>query len=286
MIALFYPYLSVKDAKETTKQALAFLQKNNVTVVMEKEHAAIFGVDPIDSVDPKKIETIITFGGDGTILQCAHKYAHLNAGILGINLGYLGFMADVPQDAMEESLQDLLDKKFTIEKRIRLQGTLEGNGDLFAINDFVFNRGKNRSLVEISVHVDGNFLSTFKADGLIIATPNGSTAYSMAAGGPIVMPGTNSVVITPICAHTISVRPIVIPSESTITIHYTSDYDPIEVIADGVGSLDLEKNRAFTIKQSAQPFNLVSLSRNDYCKTLRTKLGWTGKTPSRHEKRT
>jgi NAD+ kinase len=284
MIVALFPNLSVEEAPKTTEWIIQFFKENNVSVVMEKEISSQFNVESIGDVDNSHIEFLITLGGDGSILGVAHKYAHLKAAILGINLGHLGFMADIPLTELQSSLEDLLKGEYVIEERIRLTGKTQNDEQSFALNDFVFYRGVNRSLVELSVHVNGIYFNSYKADGLIVATPNGSTAYSLAAGGPIVMPGTNSCVLTPICAHTISVRPIVIPSECEIEVRYLSDYEPIEVTADGIESFELQKNEAFEIRQSKQSFRLVSLLRNDYFSTLRSKLGWTGKLLTRHEK--
>ena len=132
-------------------------------------------------------------------------------------------------------------------------------------------------MVELGIHVNGLYLNTFEADGLIIATPNGSTAYSLAAGGPIVSPALDAVVITPICPHTISNRPIVLAAAQEIQIQYLSDYPPVEVRADGLPPLPLATGESFHIRRSPRKFKLVRLTRRDYFSTLRSKLGWAGK---------
>jgi NAD+ kinase len=216
-------------------------------------------------------------GGDGTILRLVHKYEHLNAAVLGINMGHLGFMADVPIPEVYPSLQDLINGAYKIEDRIIIQGESLQGEQCFAVNDIVVHRGKNPSLIEIAIHVDGRYLNTFEADGLIIATPNGSTAYSLAAGGPLISPSLNALVITPICPHTISNRPLVLTAEQEIQIQYLSEYDPIEVRADGLKPMELKTGEVFRITRSQKNFRLVSLLRRDYFSTLRSKLGWAGK---------
>ena len=216
-------------------------------------------------------------GGDGTILRLVHQYEHLNAAILGINMGHLGFMADVPLDEVYPSLEDLLSGAYHIEDRLSLQGRNAQGNHCFAVNDIVVHRGQNPSLIEISIHVNGSYLNTFEADGIIIATPNGSTAYSLAAGGPILSPILDAVVITPICAHTISNRPIVLTADQEIQIQYLSPYSPLEVRADGFTHFPLKTGEVFHIQKAPKKFRLVQLNRQDYFSTLRTKLGWAGK---------
>jgi NAD+ kinase len=157
---------------------------------------------------------------------------------------------------------------------------LEGKtaaGALQAVNDIVVHRGSNQSLIELRLSVDGVYVNTFVADGMILATPNGSTAYSLAAGGPILSPTLDAIVLTPICPHTISNRPIVIPASHSIQIEYLSPYDPIDLRADGLHSHLLPSLGSLTVTRSRHTFKLVNLHRRDYFSTLRTKLGWSGK---------
>jgi len=254
-----------------------YLSDQGVTVVTDDEQATEINALPLSSVNLKDIEFLITMGGDGTILRMVHKYPDLNAAILGINLGHLGFMADIPLSDIYPSLQDLVSGAYKVVDRLVLEGeSLRGN-HCFAVNDIVIHRAKNPSLVEISIHVDGLYLNTFEADGLIIATPNGSTAYSLAAGGPILSPHLQAIVITPICPHTISNRPIVLTADQEIQIQYLSDYDPLEIRSDGLIHFPLQTSDVFRIRQSKKKFRLVNLLRRDYFSTLRTKLGWAGK---------
>lgn len=255
-----------------------FLHEQGVKVFTEDPYASSHKVLPLSSVALSELDFLIAMGGDGTILHLAHKYHHTNAAILGINLGHLGFMADVPIEDLTASLQDLLDGKFIVENRIALEGNSPDGTKTFAINDFVLHRAKNPSLIKLSIYLDDLYLNTFEADGVIIATPNGSTAYSLAAGGPILSPGLDGIVITPICPHTISNRPIVLTSSHFIKVDYLSENaSPIEVIADGLQTFSLASNQTFEFYKSHKTFKLVNLTRRDYYSTLRTKLGWSGK---------
>jgi NAD+ kinase len=277
MIIALFPNTSKKQSKNLAVGIQEFLSSHGVTVVTEDEEAKIINAKPLSSVDPKDIRFLISMGGDGTMLRLAHKYESLDAAMLGINLGHLGFMADVPIADIYPSLQDLINGSYKIHERVMIQGESLHGDRCFAINDIVVHRGKNPSLVEIAIHVDGMYLNTFEADGIIIATPNGSTAYSLAAGGPIISPNLEAVVITPIAPHTISNRPIVLTANQEIQIQYLSDYDPVEIRADGITHHDLQTGDVFRITRCAKNFKLVSLLRRDYFSTLRSKLSWSGK---------
>lgn len=277
MIIALFRNKSNLQSKNLALGIREFFSSQGIEIVTEDEDAKEIGAAPLSEIDPKEIQFIISLGGDGTILGLMHEYEQLDAPILGINMGHLGFMADVQIADVYPSLQDLINGAYRVEERIMLQGeTLQGEKN-FAVNDMVVHRANNPSLVQISVHANGLYLNTFEADGIIIATPNGSTAYSLAAGGPILSPTLEAIVITPICPHTISNRPIVLTADQEIQIQYLSDYDPVEVRADGLTGYQLRTGEVFHISRSQKKFKLVNLLRQDYFTTLRTKLGWSGK---------
>jgi NAD+ kinase len=276
MIALF-ANTSKRQSKSIAIGICEFLTAQKITVVAEDEEAEEIGAKKISEIDLSKIDFLISMGGDGTILRLLHKYEELNAPILGINLGHLGFMADVPISDIYPSLQDLITGAYRVEERLTLRGESLQGDHCFAVNDIVIHRGKNPSLVELAIHVDGLYLNTFEADGIIISTPNGSTAYSLAAGGPILSPNLDALVITPISPHTISNRPIVLTASGEIQIQYLSDYEPLEVRADGFPYHDLHTGEVFRITRGKKNFRLINLFRRDYFSTLRSKLGWAGK---------
>ena len=279
MIIALFPNEQFKRSLELATGIREFLEKHKVTVVAEDEKADSIGAKPLSKVDPKEIKFLIVMGGDGTILRISHRFSHLDAPILGINLGHLGFMADVPVADIYPSLTDLLNGAFSIDNRLVLEGT-DGKKVLRSVNDIVIHRATNHSLVELAISVDGVYVNTFVADGIIIATPNGSTAYSLAAGGPILSPDLDALVITPICPHTISNRPLVLSTNRQIEIKYVSKYDPVEIRADGLDSHLLSTGSIFKVKKSGQSFKLVNLFRHEYFSTLRKKLGWSGKLTS------
>lgn len=248
-----------------------------IAVFAEQSDADHLKIPSLSSIDISEIDFLISMGGDGSILHLVHRYPMSRAAILGINLGHLGFMADIPLSDLYPSLQDFLHKKYTIDHRIIIDGLGPKREKAFAVNDFVLHRGKNSTLIEVAISVDGRHLNTFEADGIILATPNGSTAYSLAAGGPIVSPSLPAFVITPISPHTISNRPIVLTSNHTISMKYLSSLSSIDVIADGIEQFPLSTDESIHFRCSANTFKLVTLAKKDYFATLREKLNWTGK---------
>jgi NAD+ kinase len=278
LIALF-PNEKKKHSFELAIQIREFFNDRGISVVAEDEKAASIGAEPLSTVDTSQIKFLISMGGDGTLMRIAHRYSHLDAPILGINLGHLGFMADIPADDIFRSLEDLLKGDYQIDERLALQTTYKDK-TLRSVNDVVVHRAHNYSLIELAIYLDDVYVNTFVADGVILATPNGSTAYSLAAGGPILSPGLEAMVLTPISPHTISNRPIVLMPHHRIEIEYLSHYDPIDVRADGLDAIELPSKGRIQIVRSDKPFRLVNLKRHEYFSTLRSKLAWSGKLKS------
>ncbi|MBB64540.1 MAG: NAD(+) kinase [Waddliaceae bacterium] len=277
MIIALFPNRQKKRSKSIAVSIREFLVSRGVTVVVDDENAEEFEAAPISSIDPNEIKYMLSMGGDGTILQLIHRHPDILAPVLGINLGSLGFMADVPISEIYPSLQDLLAGAYHVENRVMMQGGLGQEQHGFAVNDIVIHRAQNPCLVDLAIHVDGRYLNTFSADGVILSTPSGSTAYSLAAGGPILAPELEALVMTPISPHTISNRPIVLLPSQEIQIQYLSERDPVECTYDGISSKPMNTGEVFTITPCARRFSLVRLHRRDFYSTLRSKLGWTGK---------
>lgn len=275
LIALF-PNAKKQGAKQVGISIYEYLSSRGVEVVAEDSDAECVGAAPLSSVPSEKIDFIIAIGGDGTILRLMQRHPQLNAPVLGINLGSLGFMADAPMSDLYPSLRDLLEGAYGVEERLMLKAIAPNGEFVEAINDVVIHRGSNPSLVDMAVHIDGHYVNTFAADGLIIATPNGSTAYSLSAGGPIITPRVNAFILTPICPHAISNRPLVLLPDNEVEIRYLNDNEPVDVTFDGHSKFSLKSNESVKIERSSKHFKWVSLHRHDYFSTLRTKLGWSG----------
>lgn len=277
MIIALFPNEKKNQSFELAIKIREFFESQGIKVTAEDQKADRIGAIPLSQVDKKEIKFLIAMGGDGTLLRISHHYGSLNIPICGINLGHLGFMADIPANDILPSLADLLKEEYKIDDRLVLEVSNGHAPPLYAVNDIVLHRAKNYSLIELDIHVDGVYVNTFVADGIIIATPTGSTAYSLAAGGPILSPNLEAIVITPICPHTISNRPIVLTADKKIEIEYLSEYDPIDVRADGLDAYSMKSHEKLTIQRSQRAFKLVNLHRHEYFATLRSKLGWSGK---------
>jgi len=266
-----------RRSHQLAQEVVRFFAKRKIQLVSDDEGAALLGIPLLSRSDASAVQFIITMGGDGFILKIAHQYVDLDAAILGINLGHLGFMADVGVEQFLPGLEALINGHYTIQQRMMLEGRVNREDPFFSINDCVFHRAHHPNLVEVALYVNEKFLNTFEADGMIIATPNGSTAYSLAAGGPIVSPDLEAYIITPICPHTISNRPVVLPSDCHIRVQYVSQCRPIEVTADGLHRFFLKSGESVHLQKSQKTFNLIHLGNIDYFSTLRTKLNWSGK---------
>lgn len=222
-------------------------------------------------------EIILSFGGDGTFLRSAHEVGTRETPILGVNIGRLGFLAGIEVGQVSETIDRIENGDYWIEKRMALEASLESEVPLkttWALNEFVVERSGSAKLISIDVAVDGTPLNTYWADGLIIATPTGSTAYSLAAGGPIMAPGCGAMILTPISPHMLTVRPIVLPESSVVEARIPADQDAYVLAADGQSTILHEKEIRITLRRAAHTINLVRLPEQHYFQTLRTKLMW------------
>lgn len=275
-IALFPNEL--KDPSLTISRSITqFLKDRGVNVITKEPLAVALGANPMTEETVDQINFCLSLGGDGTILRLMHHYPTLRAPLLAINLGGLGFLADIPLSDIYPSLEDLLEGRFTIQHRMMIEGYTSHGESCFAVNEIVIHRAHNPCLIDLALYVDGLYLNSFSADGIIISTPSGSTAYSLAAGGPIVAPDLEAFIITPICPHTISNRPIVLMARKEIRVQYLNPFQPVEISYDGIYQSNLETLATLTAFPSSRRFSLVKLARHDYFSTLREKLGWQGK---------
>lgn len=254
-----------------------FLKAHQIDLVVEDTLAKQLNIRELSTVAPEEIDFAITLGGDGTILRVFHSHPEIDVPILGINLGSLGFMAEIPIEGIYPALDNLLGGRYQIENRLMMEGMSADNQKYLAINEITIHRTRVPSLIDLALYVDGDYLNTFSADGVIISTPNGSTAYSLSAGGPILTPNLEAFVITPICPHTISNRPVVLMPKKEIQVHYLSERGNIEVSYDGCRYCDLHPGGVFRILPTSRKFRLINMLDYDYFSTLRTKLGWSGK---------
>ncbi|HEY6952697.1 MAG TPA: NAD(+)/NADH kinase [Bacteroidota bacterium] len=220
-------------------------------------------------------DMLISLGGDGTILRFARLLAGTNIPILGINLGKLGFLAEVSVDELNQCLDDILRGEYTIESRMMLQSSGNGMKSAFgALNDIVVSKYGASRVMDIETYVNNEFLATFTGDGIIISTPTGSTAYALANGGPIVAPSNKSITISPICPHTLTARPVIVPDDSVILLKVLSSVSKIQLTADGQLEKQLRSPATISIKKAPFQARLVKRKSTSYYEVLRKKLHW------------
>uniref|UniRef100_A0A7V2ZH93 NAD kinase n=1 Tax=Ignavibacterium album TaxID=591197 RepID=A0A7V2ZH93_9BACT len=233
-----------------------------------------FIVDDSDLYEQSDL--IISFGGDGTMLATAFNAQKYDKPVLGINLGKLGFLVEADVSNLDVVIDTIKNKKFTIEERMIIEGNCSDYKceKMIAINDLVIDKGGWPKMIELTVWVEGEYVTTFTADGLIAATPTGSTGYSISVGGPIVSPQTDVITLSPISPHSLTIRPIVLPSKSEIIIKADSLHRDIKVNCDGQRSYSFPPPMEIIIRKSDKSLKLVHTSLTTYFQTLRTKLLW------------
>lgn len=226
-----------------------------------------------------QVDMVLSFGGDGTLLNSAREVGASETPILGVNIGRLGFLAHVEERQVEDAILRMEKGEYSVHARMTLSGTIdneEPEESIWALNEIVIARGGPVGLLSIEVLVDGTPLNQYWADGLIIATPTGSTAYSLAVGGPIVAPGSNVFLISPLAPHSLTVRPVILPASSVIEARVVDSHQPFVVAADGRSTTPKRGSATITICKADHEINLVQLPEHHYFQTLRTKLMWGG----------
>jgi NAD+ kinase len=229
----------------------------------------------------RKVDLLLVFGGDGTMLRVAREIAGSRTPILGINIGGLGFLTAVPSPELAPALKRVWNGEFSFQSRLLLQATGRGNGRLVeqnALNDVVISRGIASRLIELDVHVDGGALTRYRCDGLIVSSATGSTAYSLAAGGAVIFPTAEVLALTPICPHTLSNRALILPATATIDVKVISQKVATILSTDGQVVSELSAGDAITICRSRRTVRLMHLAGSSFCETLRRKLHWRGTT--------
>jgi NAD+ kinase len=227
---------------------------------------------------PASADLLIVLGGDGTLLSAARTSAGHGVPILAVNLGSMGFLTTVSQDEMYSDLEEIFQGRHTISERVMLEAEIVRGGasawQQIALNDAVLNKAALARIMDVDLRVDGEMVTTYKADGLILSTPTGSTAYSLAAGGPIVYPSVESFVITPICPHTLTNRPLVIPDSATIEVNFRAEDDAVFLTLDGQIGVELAGGDSVRMRKAAKKLLLVRPARKSYYEILRSKLKW------------
>lgn len=271
-----------EGVNETLLRLADFLVKRKISTFLDIDTALHFPID-LPTIDRKALtqdDLIIVIGGDGSLLSAANMAIEKKVPVIGINRGHLGFLTDISPAHLDEELGAILEGHYQEERRFLLNLRLNSKKRIVstALNDIVLNRGNETHLIAFDVYVDGQFVSHYRADGLIIATPTGSTAYALSAGGPILHPRLNAIAIVPMFSHSLSARPLVIDANSTITIQMSeSNENSVEVSCDGHESYHIDANQSVTINKHHVPLRLLHPHEYHYYDTLRAKLGWGSK---------
>lgn len=221
----------------------------------------------------KKSDFIISLGGDGTFLYTARKIGNKEIPILGINAGNLGFMAEFSVKDLSELLKDILNKNFRLSERVVLKTKLQNGKYFYSLNDIVIDRANSIRMIELEVDYNSNKVVKFVADGIIISTPTGSTGYSLSAAGPVVTPDSNVFITTPICPHTLTVRPMIFPDTGEINIRVNKNVD-VRVTSDGQEFKNFKASSEFKISKADYTVKIVKRKRSTYFNTLNKKLFW------------
>jgi NAD+ kinase len=277
--------ITKENVFEVVSSFLTKLKKNKIDYILTKsllEDKNKLKIELFDDfvVDDKEVyeksDLIISIGGDGTMLATAFNAQFYNKPVLGVNLGKLGFLVEANIDQMDKIIKDLKEGNYSIEERMVITGEVLGykTEKFYAINDLVIDKGGWPKMIELTVWVDGEYVTTFSADGLIVATPTGSTGYSISVGGPIVSPRTDVITLAPISPHSLTVRPLVLPSSQEILIKADSPHSEIQISCDGQRVFDFPPPAEIKIHKSDRPFKLVHTSLTTYFETLRDKLLW------------
>lgn len=266
-------------APEAAEDVVSWLRQQGVGAVAEPESAAMLGVPGADKAEMfGSADAIVVLGGDGTFLATARLAGEREIPIVGVNLGGLGFLTEITRDDLRGTLLASLEGTVSVDRRRMLRAVVrrgDGSTESYqALNDAVLSRGALGRTVDIEARIDGDFLASFKADGLIISTPTGSTAYSLSAGGPLVHPSVRVLVIAPICPHTLSVRPLVIDDDARLEFRQHSDRDELILTLDGQETISLGQDDTIEVSRSPHVACLVRSRELSFYDLLRTKLGW------------
>ncbi len=237
-----------------------------------------------DSEIYEKSDIIISLGGDGTMLSTAFHAHFYDKPVLGINLGKLGFLVEIDIKSIDKVIEEIKNKEYKVEERMVIEGLCDipSSEKLYAVNDIVIEKGGWSKMIELTAWVDGEYVTTFSADGLIVATPTGSTGYSLSTGGPIVTPTARAITLAPISPHSLTVRPLVLSSNQEIVIKADSLFKEIQINCDGQRVFSFPPPIEVKIKKSKRPLKLIHTSLTSYFDTLRNKLLWG--VDARHDK--
>ena len=274
-----------QEALKTACELSEWLEKQNIALVgeprvhVESTDPAGCGIDPVDDERfSSESDLIVVLGGDGTMISTARLVGDSDALVLGINYGSLGYLTDFRIEEMFPTLEAIFRGEYEIDRRVMLHAEHWRDEGMIAtgrvLNDVVINKAALARIIEIEVSLNGLYVNSFRADGLIVSTPTGSTAYNLSAGGPIIFPSMNAVVLTPICPFTLTNRPIVVPDDAIIELMLEKENEGVVLTLDGQIGYTMQTGDRVRIRKSRTTFNLVHPPNRNYFDVLRNKLKW------------
>ncbi|MEO6054082.1 MAG: NAD(+)/NADH kinase, partial [Chthoniobacterales bacterium] len=270
------------EAPELVSDFISRLERKKIPHLIEKNTAALIGrKSPLSEIDlAEKCELLVVMGGDGTLLRVLHRIEGRFCPLFGINIGSLGFLTSVGSHDFKKAVESIAAKNYVLTERsllhVEIKSKKRTRKEYLGLNDVVVSRGERSQLVMIEVRIDGIPLTTYNADGLIVATPTGSTAYSLAAGGPILMPDSGAFVVTPICPHVLTNRSTVVSDHSEIEIHLMERKQEVFFSVDGRASHAFQPGDVLKIRKSKSALQLAMLPGVPFSQVLRQKLKWSG----------
>ena len=268
---------------DTLQTLLDFLASRSLKVLVDESAATLLASDAAELVSRERLareaDLAIVVGGDGTLLNAGRSLADADVPVLGINLGRLGFLVDVSPEEMNARIDEILSGDYREARRFLLDAEVMRDGEVIgcavALNDVVVHVRDVVRMIEFDTYIDDHFVNTQRADGLVVSTPTGSTAYALSGGGPILHPALDAIVMVPVCPHTLSHRPIVVKGDSRIEVRICAhNKDPAQVSFDGQANIDLEPEDRIAITKKPGPLRLLHPKGHDYFHILRAKLRW------------
>ncbi|MGH7164835.1 MAG: NAD(+)/NADH kinase [Nitrospiraceae bacterium] len=268
------------DVKTILKDLVVWLRERKKDPLFDSTTGALLG-EPATAQKPQLAalsDMVLVLGGDGTMLNAARLVSERAVPILGVNMGGLGFLTEVSLEQLYPSLEKVLAHEFSLDERLMLRASIHRHGEDVAratvLNDVVVSKGSLARMIEIQVTIDGQFVTSLRGDGVIVSTPTGSTAYSLSSGGPIMHPSVQALIITPICPHTLTHRPLLIPGDVSVEVTLTSRDEGAMTTFDGQVAVSMTQGDTVTIRASDHRTQLIRFPDRTYYEVLRKKLKW------------
>ncbi|NOT21499.1 MAG: NAD(+) kinase [Nitrospiraceae bacterium] len=268
------------EAKGTLHDVVTWLRARNIDVILDKTSAILLGEEAEEQKSPlsSKADVLLVLGGDGTMLNAARLAGERGIPILGVNMGGLGFLTEVRLEHLYPSLERVFANNFVLDERLMLRTQIHRNGETVAqgvvLNDVVISKGTVARMIQLKIAIGGRFVTNLRGDGLIVSSPTGSTAYSLSAGGPIIDPAVQSLILTPICPHTLTHRPLIVPGNAEIDLTLTSKDDGSMATLDGQVGVAITQGDRVVIQASEHRTKLIRFPESNYYDVLREKLKW------------